>query len=182
MQWEFSSRLFQAVKLTLRLNFTACCPLCAALPAAEPSHVNKHSHARRRCAPCTRRQGGVPKLGFEVFHLFGSHFLPAEGKCNHALLGTHACSRAWMQIDFTHISPAQTGTRTQRRHRDNDHTACSQRGRVCARERRCHPISCLQVNSFYVGSYSAAQCQHNDRRIISAPIISPQHLFGCQAA
>lgn len=28
------------------------------------------------------------------------------------------------------FSPAQTGTRTQRRHRDNDHTACSQRGRV----------------------------------------------------
>lgn len=42
-------------QLTLRLNFTACCPLCAALPAAEPSHVNKHSHARRRCAPRTRR-------------------------------------------------------------------------------------------------------------------------------
>lgn len=43
MQWEYSSLLFRAVKLTLRLHFTACCPLHTLPSAAEPPHVHIYS-------------------------------------------------------------------------------------------------------------------------------------------
>lgn len=47
MQWEYSSLLDYAVKLTLRLNFTACCPLRTLPSAAEPPHVHAYSkHAQ----------------------------------------------------------------------------------------------------------------------------------------
>lgn len=43
MQWEYSSLLFQAVKSTLRLNFTACCPLRTRASSAETPHVHTYS-------------------------------------------------------------------------------------------------------------------------------------------
>lgn len=43
MQWEYSSPLFQAMKLTLRLNFTASCPLRTHASSAEPPHVHTYS-------------------------------------------------------------------------------------------------------------------------------------------
>lgn len=162
MQWEFSSPLFQAVKLT-EIKFHSLLPtMHTAHPAAEPPHT-VCTQANTHCQ-CTHTARKMCKAGLVISYFWKS-------KCAHMYAHVRWCkstSPTFSCMDWnTHNS----------HHVLDQHTPTAEEAAVCWRFYR--PINCLTADDLDVPAICDLLEQHqcSGRCIIHRPIIPPQHLL-----